>query len=673
MKKLLLIAAAVVVVVVVALLVIPFFVPVETYKPMLAEQVRKATGRELVIAGEIDLSLLPRVTLQVADVTLSNAPGGQAEVMARVKSLELDVGLFSLLFGSELDIDRFVLVEPVIHLEIDKAGRRNWEMKPGEMKPGAATEVPRGDKTAAADRAGETAAAGDSPLADLRLGDVRLVDGTVTYRDAASGRQEEVTEINLSLSLPSLDEPLAADGVLVWRAEKVELGLSTARPRALLAEGRTGVSLEITAKPIAFSYDGEASRGERLAVLGQVKLEIPSIRGLADWTGTPIEFKGSGLQRFSIGGEVGFDGRRAALDDAEIEFDKIRGKGAFAVDIGGTKPAITARLDVETLDLNPYLPPEAEKQAAGAGEEKKKKEQDKKKRAPADWSDDPIDAGPLHLVDAELDLAAKGMRFRDIKIGRSELAVQLKNGDLNAKLARLELYDGTAKGSITLNARGAAPEIGYDISLKGVQAEPLLRDATGFKRLLGTASADLSGRTKGATQRQLVSGLNGEGQVTFLDGAIRGINIAAMARGRSPADLKASFDDATKTDFAELSGSFVIAGGQLTNRDLLLKAPLLRARGEGRVDLPKRRLRYRITPKAVGSLEGQGGGDEAKGVAVPILAQGPWHDLKYRPDVKDIIKQDGEKILIGVTEGDAKEKVEDAAKGLKGLLKGLGD
>src|SRR3546814_11682690 len=72
------------------------------------------------------------------------------------------------------------------------------------------------------------------------------------------------------------------------------------------------------------------------------------------------------------------------------------------------------------------------------------------------------------------------------------------------------------------------------------------------------------------------------GAVVFRDGAIKGINIAAMLRNISTAAIDQSFDEAATTDFAELSGTFTIDKGIVTNKDLSMVAPLARMTGAGR-------------------------------------------------------------------------------------------
>jgi len=275
------------------------------------------------------------------------------------------------------------------------------------------------------------------------------------------------------------------------------------------------------------------------------------------------------------------------------------------------------------------------------------------------WSDDPIDVSGLEAVDASMALRVEGIAARKLKIGKSSLAVTLKNGRLTANLSEMALYGGKGKALIEVNGAARVPTVSQSLSLTGVQAAPFLTDAMGLDRIEGTASADMAVTTRGRSQKDMVSALDGTGKVTFLDGAIRGINLAAMARNVASAFAEANSGQAQKTDFAELSGSYKITNGIVANKDLLLKSPLLRITGAGTVDLPRRRLEYRVVPKVVGTLQGQGGQADVKGVTVPILVKGPWDRLKYQPDLAGAVTEKLKQV----------KDPEDAMKLLEGLKK----
>src|SRR5262245_33457045 len=121
-KKVLIGAAGVLGVLIVALLLAPLFLDLDKYKPQIAAEVKKATGRELAISGPASLSLLPVPTVSLAGVTFQNERGSQNPTMVEVKSVTVKPALLALL-GGRIDVDEVVLVEPKIVLEINAQGK----------------------------------------------------------------------------------------------------------------------------------------------------------------------------------------------------------------------------------------------------------------------------------------------------------------------------------------------------------------------------------------------------------------------------------------------------------------------------------------------------------------------------------------------------------------------
>jgi len=646
MKKLL-IGLAVVVVLIIAAGVVISLIPLDSYKGEIQARVKEATGRDLRIDGEISLSLFPPIAVSVENVGFANAPGATAPEMATIDRLDVALQILPLLSG-EVAIDRFILEKPVINLEIDEQGRPNWELQTAEAAP-----PPAADTGAAGGEAG-----GGAAVSELRLGEVRLVDGTLNFVNRQSGQEVTVSAVNMELSLPSLSEPFAANGSAVWNDQEVGLELSAANPRALMGGETTDVAMKVESAPVTFSFDGAARNAEALGLQGTLALDVPSIRELAAWTGNPLDFPGDGLGPFNVAGQLEMTGAKVALTEAKLKLDEIAGDGQFSVDATGAKPMIKAELTVDQLNVNPYLPPEQETAEAGqAGSTGGG-------TAGGEWSDEPIDVSGLGAVNADLAFNAGGIQFRDVKIGKSQLTVVLQDSKLTADLAEMQLYEGTGTGKVTLDGSSGKPAIAADFDLANFQAGPFLNDLAKFDRILGTTESKLSVQTSGASQRELVGNLGGDGSVVFRDGAIKGINIAAVMRNISTAALEQSFDDAATTDFAELSGTFTIDKGIVNNNDLSLVAPLVRMTGEGTVPLPQRTVDYLVKPKLVGSIEGQGGSGDLAGVTVPIKVTGPWHDISYKPDLEGMLK-DQVKDPSAVI-----EKLQDG-EGAKGLLEGL--
>jgi AsmA protein len=664
MKKLLIGIAAVVVVIIVAALVIPFFVPTETYKEQIAQQVKSATGRDLMIKGDITFSLLPNIELEVDDVAFANAPGGAAENMATLKSLLVQLKLMPLLSGN-IEVDSFVLVEPIINLEVDRNGRPNWVFETAEAAKPAEMGKPSTEPTAPKESAGDPM----QTLAKLKLGDIRLEKGRISYSDAQSGEKQTLDNVNVAISFPDIQSALAVDGELTWRGKVVSLETKVDKPSELIVGKASPVSLNVESEPVKLSFAGSLTNSDPLQAGGGLKLDVPSVRELARWTGNPIELKGSGLGPLNIAGKLAVAGDRISFSNATLALDAIRGKGEFAVATGGKVPMITARLDLEKLDVNPYLgePQDSAAMSKDAGAGGGTPSNAPSKPAAQGWSTDPIDVSPLRTVNADLSLSTGALIYQKIQIGKSALKVTLNGGKLVADLTEMALYNGSGKGHVVVDGSGAVPAISQSVELTNIDSFPLLRDAADMKRLEGKANAKYAITGRGKNQKEIVASLNGDGNVKFVDGAIRGVNIAAMVRNVSTAFLKQGFDEAQKTDFAELGGTFTIRNGIFETKDLAMQAPLLRLAATGTSDLAARTMKFRIEPKLVGTLEGQGAEADKPGLVVPVIVEGTWDNPTWKPDLMGALQAGPDGLLKNPK--DLKKNLEE---GIKGLIPGTG-
>jgi AsmA protein len=130
-----------------------------------------------------------------------------------------------------------------------------------------------------------------------------------------------------------------------------------------------------------------------------------------------------------------------------------------------------------------------------------------------------------------------------------------------------------------------------------------------------------------------------------------------------------------RTDFAELLVPFAIVNGVVDTSGTTLKSPLLRLSAVGKADLAQELLDFRIKPKVVGTIKGQGDTEERSGLMVPLVVSGAFSSPKIRPDLQGIIgngvpgKEDLKELIPG--DGTTDEKIKSIKKDLKGLLKGF--
>ncbi len=304
LKKLLIGLGVVVVLLIAAVFIVPALIPMETYKGELTARVKAATGRDLTIEGDVTLSLFPTLGLEVGKVAFSNAAGAAEPQMVSLSGMTVALKLMPLL-SSRIEVEKFILLAPVINLEIDEAGRPNWDFAGMAGRAGAGTVA---GTTEAAQVQAEAQATGGSGIEGLSLGEVRLENGTVRYSDRRSGEEVVIGEINMDLDLPSLQAPMVASGRATWNGEEVSLTLRVESPANAIAGATTPLSISVDSSPPKLAFDGSVTNGQTAAAGGTVDLDVPSVRALAAWAGSPLAFEGDGFGPLSIKGTLALDG-----------------------------------------------------------------------------------------------------------------------------------------------------------------------------------------------------------------------------------------------------------------------------------------------------------------------------------------------------------------------------
>lgn len=610
----------VVVVVVAAIAIAPRIIPTTEIVAKIADQVKAKTGREFTVKGPVTISLLPHIALEAEDVSLGNAPGFEPAEQATLAKLTVRVAFWPL-FGGHLKVETLDLDSPRIELASNGPGNNNWSF--GKSGEAAAPEAPA--------PAGKAAEGKNKPapgLVDISLADVRLEKGTLVFTDAKNGAKREFDNIDATLSLPDLDQALSLAANVVYDKQKVTVAFGAAKPRQFLSGEASPVTLNVNSNPIKGSFNGNATLADGLDLSGDVTLNVPSLRDFAIWGGVELPAMQGGLGPLAIKGRLERAGTLVSFNGAEISLDAIKGTGDVAVNTRGAKPYIKGRLEVEQLDLNPYVSAPAKAADAKAPAATEEAPAAEAGAGPAGWSEEPIDLSALAVIDADFAFEAKSVLYHAIKVGESSLTLQIKDGKATAEIAKAALYDGTGKGTIMLDGGKPIPAIALNFNLAGIQAQPFLADALGFDKVGGKATGDIALTGTGKSEHDIIGMLDGKGSFNLSDGSVKGINIANLVQDVTGGARDAASQADEKTDFSEAVLTFTIAKGVVKNQDLSLKSPVLGVAGAGQVDLPNRTVDYRIDPR----LGAKGGS------FLPVVIKGSFDHVTYQPDLQAIAK-----------------------------------
>ena len=564
------------------------------YKDEVEKLVKERTGRTLKFHGDVKLAFWPSLGVSVGKVTLSRR--ASAYDFAAFDSAHVSVGLMPLLRG-QVAVDQVRIAglkASVIRAKDGKFDFHDLLGAGGAQKPAAPP-------------------AGPPSKVQFDVAGIQLEQATLAYKDEGTGQTLEIASLELRTGRIAEDVPgkltlgthVKGKSPLVDLKVALESGYRLAPSRQEYA--LNGLNLRV---------DGSAAQFSRmaLALTGEVRADIA---------------------------------KEIVNADLVAKFDETTVK-AKATMTDFDAPHYGFDVDVDKVNLDRYLAasPKA-KPAPGAGDKVD--------------VDVPVDLSPLKGLRADGKLAVGALQVQGLKL--SEVKAQLKAAGGRADLAphSAKLYEGTLAGALSLNSAGN--RIALKETLSSISIGPLVKDAAGRDAVEGRGNITLDVNAAGATVNAMKKALAGTARVALQDGAVKGINLTEALRktkaafGSKSAQQQPS-DTAQRTDFSEMTASFVIKNGVARNDDLDVKAPVLRIGGAGDIDIGDSRLNYLAKATVVATSKGQGGADldHLAGLTIPVKLTGPFDAPKYEIDYGAVASQ--------AAKAKATEKVQEKLKDL---------
>ncbi|WP_421314447.1 AsmA family protein [Aeromonas veronii] len=697
MKKIVLILLGIAVAALLAIVTLISLIDPNQFKPQLAEQVRKSTGRELVMAGEIDWRFWPSLGLSLEKVALRNPAGFAEPDLVRFEQGEASVALLPLL-SHRLEIGKVTLSGAHLFIQTKADGSSNLS---GLIKD------------ANADASEPVVPATPAPTADskpwqISLQGVALSQASALVQDDRSGTSLRLDRLDLDMGQLATGQwvpvTLAAKGSADKLAFDVKGQTQIKLAQEVMASELKDLSLSGSLSDPSLRLDSFSIKGDRLA--------------LGEWSNLTLALKGAkegpqaslaGSLEGTLKGRLDKEMKLAELSDvlltaalegdalprpqmklklagfARAELDKqlitlsklvmsadealLSGDGTVQL---GAVPAISFDLKGEKLDLDKWLAKSAPTTPAQAKEDKPAASasnaaaSDNKAvtgKSEALSAVEP-DLGTLKGVELDGRLQLGSLRLKGLDLGAVDLQVALAKGLLTLKQFSATVAGGQVSAKGVLDARQQPATYKMHKQVAGVNIRPLLQTLAQSDLLEGKGDLDVQVQGRGLSALALRNGMQGKVTLKLSDGALHGINLPEMIRearatltGKGAEQVK----EARKTDFSALTASFQIADGIARSNDIQLFAPALRVKGEGQTALVPESLDFLFLTSIVESSKGQGGKDvdELKEITIPVRIGGHWQAPSYQLDVKALLSNN--KLL----EDKARKEAE---RGLKKLL-----
>ncbi len=594
------IAVALPVALVVTAVAVIYNLDFDAYKGDIAAAVKDATGRDLIIEGELrpSIGLVPAIS--VGRVRFANAPWGSRPHMATIESFRAEIELLPILTG-ELRIKRVVLVGADILLETRPDGTGNWMMG----SPEAARPKPA---------ATEGVGAGTIPTVNL----VSIEQSRLEYRDGGTGKSTVFKidrlraradnagaplEINFRGSFN--DAPVTLDGMLGSLARVMSGTDALPLDLTVIAGGATLALKGAIARPLD-------AKGVRIAV----SVEGRDLALLGPLAGQPVPSIGP----YKLAATVSDAGQGWSLKDLSVIVGQSSLLGEATVDVTTRPPMVNARLTSPLLRLADFqdrgapAKPGARPRAKGDG-----------RVFPAD----PLPFAALRALDARVTFRAT--RIEAPKAVLSDVAVDLliDGGRLEIKPARLKFAGGTVAAEVMVESVGQVPKVAVKLDALGLDLAVLLKDAG--RPGLVTGKVDFGGDVKGFgnSVRAVMARLNGTLQVTMKDGRLRD-DLIDMASA-DLLKLLSPFGSREKgIGINCLVGRYTIERGRLRSLVTLFDTTRASVRGKGGANLANETLDFSLVPHAKEV--------SVMALLVPVKITGQFAAPSIYPDAEGIAK-----------------------------------
>jgi AsmA protein len=455
-------------------------------------------------------------------------------------------------------------------------------------------------------------------------GTIGLRDAAYTLPGIADETMREIKAKKITAHIESLAKPVHVAGRLDWRNKPVDVDMQIPAADTLLAGNLAaeGIPLKLQVKmpDASLSLDGKAALPGTYA--GKLDFSTADLSAFLAGLG---QSGAKTIGPLAFNGHVDAGTTSFSFQKATISVNGVEGAGSGSVEFAAPLK-ITTALNFDELDL-----------ARLAGAQSPAPQAKAAKGAEA--ADVPLDLSSLRSIDATIKVNAKKLGYGKVFAGPVATSLVISEGVASLTLPETPFYGGHVVANLRADGSQSEPSIALKSSIAGAAAAPLLTDMAGFKHLEGALKAEFDVTGTGGTTRTLAKSLQGTANLGFSDGAIRGIDIANVYNNLVSL-MSSGFkqDNSKATTFTELGASFAIKGGVARTEDLKLVGPLIRMTGNGAADLAQSTLNFRLEPRLVASLKGQGAEISTDGVGIPVLVEGSFAAPRIYPDLSDLLK-----------------------------------
>lgn len=411
---------------------------------------------------------------------------------------------------------------------------------------------------------------------DAVLGDVAQYNGTFTtsLRSLASLSQRIGVDIPFAEAIGTVD----FSGQVSGAGEAITLPVLEASLSGGMINGR---------------YTGSAAMNKGVNLNGNLSADIPSLRALASATNgailPPSTQAGTIYEAFTVSGQVTGTPSNIAFEQADMMLDALKGQGDIFIDMTQAKPALKAVVNLDGLDLRPYMAANSAQNPTGEIQP---------------WSETPLTLDFLRAMNGDFNLNTPNIVTDRLSLGQSNIRAKLRDGVMTADLPQMSLYGGLGRMTAVLDGSRDVTRVALDMGLDKLNSNSFLSAVAGFTNATGETGSQFKIRGQGRSQADIMKSLSGQGDFKLVDGQISGVDLSALLTGLDQAltsrSLPGGIGPSHVTKFNDIIGLFTIENGVAKIGQFSLGGLGVLAEGAGQIDLGRQTIDFSLRPRLTG-------------------------------------------------------------------------
>lgn len=560
-------------------------------KPRISKAVIDTTGRELAIDGDIDLEIGLTPSLVLSGIKFQNAQWGSRPDMVKLDRFEIQVALLPLIKGN-IEIKRFILIEPDIIIETDRSGKLNLifdvpEKTPEKEEQEKAPPAPSKDA---------------AQLPSLAFNKLEIINGKLTYRDGKTGKSEQIILSRLLASTEGMDNPI--DLSLNGSYNKAIFNMEGRfGPLAALIDSKKECPIDVKINAFDASINLKGSVKDALTPQGVdigFTVDIDKWEKISQIAKQPVPIK----EALNLSGRMSDSGPKSyRIKDLKVKMGDMDIIGSMGINLAGKIPAVDVNLASKNLDLRPFIAHEEKKDSPGSKQDKSVKGTDKV------FPDDPLPADALKKVDGKFQIRFDKFILPQLAVNKLEMDIAMKGGQLDVKPLKASVGGGNIRGSIRITSAGNALNMSTLLTVEDVELGDMLKDADITDMIEGIVDIDINLAGKGSSIASIMAGLNGYTSIIMGQGRINNKYIDIIGEGLSNNIFRLINPAREKKDYTVIRcmvNRFDIRKGMADSTAFVLDTELMSVIGEGEIDLGTEKLSFSLNPvpkKGVGGFK----------------------------------------------------------------------